>query len=299
MRDTQTLMTNAWKAGIVIPAFNIPYLPMMEPVIRALRDTQCFGQIAVARPEWEKFKAKSFQAVYELYQELKDERFTRIHLDHVPVIDEDNTLVDYENILSGAVELGYESVMVDGSRLSLADNIAATKKIVDMAHAKGVPVEAELGSVLGHEEGPMPSYEELFASGQGFTDPKDAKRFVDETAVDWLSVAVGSVHGAISKAKRDTKKPEARLNIERIQAIQKLIKRPMVLHGGSGIKKEFLLEGFKHGIAKLNIGTTVRQAYEQGCKESEEKGKDHVYRTTVALITEELEIEGSAKIINP
>ena len=299
MRDSKTLMINAWKAGTVIPSFNMPYLPMMEPVIKALQDTQCFGQVAVARPDWEKFEAKSIKAVYELYQELKDERYTRLHLDHVPVIDEDNAQVDYVSILSEAVEIGFGSVMVDGSRLSFEENAAATKKIVEIAHAKGVPVEAELGSVYGHEDGPMPSYEELFTSGKGFTDPEEAKKFVDESGVDWLSVAVGSVHGALSEAKRDQKKVDARLNIERIKAIQKLIARPMVLHGGSGIRKEYLLESFKHGIAKLNIGTVIRQAYEQGLKESEEKGKDNVYRTTIELITKELEIEGSAKIINP
>ncbi|MBD3307567.1 hypothetical protein GF339_14120 [candidate division KSB3 bacterium] len=299
MRDTNTLMHNAWNAGTVIPAFNIPYLPMMQPVINALRDTQCFGLIAVARPEWEKFDAKSYHAVYDLYQQIKDERYTRLHLDHVPVIDEDLQHVDYETILAGAIDLGYGSVMVDGSRLPLQENIAATKKIVERAHAKGIPVEAELGAVLGHEAGPMPSYEELFATGQGFTDPEDARQFVEGTEVDWLSVAVGNIHGAVSQAKRHEKKVEARLNIERIQAIQDAIKRPLVLHGGSGIKKEYLLEGFKHGIAKINIGTAIRHAYEHGCKTSEEQGQAQTYNITVELITEELEIEGSVKVINP
>ncbi len=298
MRDSKTLMINAWNAGVVIPAFNIPYLPMIQPVIKALQETECFGLIAVARPDWEKFKAKSIQVVYETYQQLKDERFTRLHLDHVPVIDEDNQKVDYERILSDALELGYESVMVDGSRLSLQDNITATGKIVKMAHAKGIAVEAELGSVFGHEEGPMPSYEELFTSGRGFTSPKEAKRFVDETRVDWLSVAVGSVHGAISGAKRDEKKPEARLNIERIKEIRDMTQRPLVLHGGSGIQKAYLLAAFKEGVAKINIGTTIRQAYEQGRKTSEQQGVENVYNSTIAVIKEELEIAGSAKIIN-
>ncbi|RQW06371.1 class II fructose-bisphosphate aldolase [candidate division KSB1 bacterium] len=299
MRDSKTLMLNAWKAGTVIPAFNIPYLPMMKPVIKALQDTNCFGLIAVSRPDWEKFEAKSIRAVYETYLEVKDERVARLHLDHVPVIDEDNKVVDYVAILTEAVDLGYESVMIDSSRLSFADNIAATQKIVNMAHKKNVPVEAELGAVMGHEDGPMPSYEELFTSGLGFTDPDEAKRFVDETDVDWLSVAVGSVHGALSAAKRDQKKVEARLNIDRIKAIQAKIARPMVLHGGSGIRKEYLLESFKHGIAKINIGTAIRQAYEQGLKESAAKAYDKVYRTTVESITDELQVEGSAQIINP
>ena len=299
MRTSKELMLNAWNAGTVIPAFNIPYLPMMQPLIKALQDTGCFGQIAVARPEWEKFEAKSIQAVYELYQELKDDQFTRLHLDHVPVIDEDQQQVVYEQIIAEALELGYQSVMVDGSRLSLADNIAATKKVVDLAHAKGVPVEAELGAVYGHESGPMPPYEELFTSGKGFTSPDEARQFVDATGVDWLSVAVGNVHGAIAEAARDKKKVAARLSIDRIKTIKETVARPLVLHGGSGIQKAYLLEAFKNGIAKINIGTTVRHAYEQGCKESEAKGRDNVYRTTVDLITNELEIAGSAAVINP
>jgi ketose-bisphosphate aldolase len=277
----------------------MPYLPMMEPVVRALRETQCFGQIAVARPDWEKFEAQSIRTVYERYQELKDERVTGLHLDHVPVIDEDHQEVDYISIIREAVELGYGSVMVDGSRLSLEDNIAATKKVVEIAHAEGIAVEAELGAVMGHEDGPMPSYEELFTSGMGFTDPAEAKQFVDESGVDWLSVAVGSVHGALSETKRHEKKVNARLNIERIQAIRNTIDRPLVLHGGSGIQKAYLLDAFKNGVAKLNIGTVLRQAYEEGCERSEEQGQENVYRTTLGLIKEELEIKGSAAVINP
>lgn len=299
MTDAKTLMLNAYKAGTVIPSFNMSYLPMMEPVVRALRETQCFGQIAVARPDWEKFEAQSIRTVYERYQELKDECVTGLHLDHVPVIDEDHQEVDYISIIREAVELGYGSVMVDGSRLSLEDNIAATKKVVEIAHAEGIAVEAELGAVMGHEDGPMPSYEELFTSGMGFTDPAEAKQFVDESGVDWLSVAVGSVHGALSATKRHEKKVNARLNIERIQAIRNTIDRPLVLHGGSGIQKAYLLDAFKSGVAKLNIGTVLRQAYEEGCERSEEQGQENVYRTTLGLIKEELEIKGSAAVINP
>ena len=183
MLNSSELMENAWRAGTVIPAFNIPYLPMMEPVIAALRDTGCFGLIAVARADWEKFDAKSIRVVYDTYQELKNEKVTRLHLDHVPVIDEDDLKVDYLSIISEALDLGYPSIMVDGSRLPLEENIAVTKKIVDMAHDKGVAVEAELGAVLGHEEGPLPPYEELFASGKGFTSPQEAKTLVDELSI--------------------------------------------------------------------------------------------------------------------
>ena len=296
---TQELLQTASQAGIVVPSFNIPYLPMMVPVVHALRDARAFGLIAVARLEWRKFEARSMRAVCNEYQRVKDERYTRLHLDHVPVIDEDGLRVDYERTLTEAVQLGYESVMIDGSRLPLEENIAATKRVVDMAHAAGVPVEAELGAVLGHEEGPMPPYEELFASGRGFTDPDEARRFVQETGADWLSVAIGSVHGAISAAKKHEKKIAARLNIEQLAKIRQATNVPLVLHGGSGIPKKYILDAIKNGIAKINIGTAIRQPYQALHEKSIEKARQAVYDATQEIIHDELNIEGSAHIINP
>lgn len=156
MLSTSECMLNARRAGTAIPSFNIPYLPMMDGIVAALRETDNFGLIAVARLEWVKFGAESLRAIYEEYQRVKDERFTRLHLDHVPVIDEDNLRVDYEAVIREAIQLGYQSVMVDGSRLPLAENIQATGKIAHMAHAAGIPVEGELGAVFGHEAGPLP-----------------------------------------------------------------------------------------------------------------------------------------------
>ncbi len=298
MLGTKELINNAWKAGTVIPAFNTPHRPMMEPIVRALRDTRCFGLIAVARLEWIKFEAGSLRDIRDEYERVKDESFTRLHLDHVPVVDEDNFTVEYDAIIAQALNLGYESVMVDGSRLPLDANIAATERMVAMAHAAGVPVEGELGAVLGHEEGPLPPYDELFASGRGFTDPDEAKRFVAETGADWLSVAIGNIHGAVSRARRSEKKVAARLSIERLDAIREAAGVPLVLHGGSGILRKYLLDAFKHGIAKINIGTVIRQAFE-AAGESVEKAQQAVYDTTCDLIRTELELEGSVETINP
>lgn len=290
-------MQAALETRLAILGFNIPYLPMMAPVVRALHDTRCAGLIMVARLEWEKFAAGSPEAIYREYQRVKDPGFTRLHLDHVPVIDEDNLSVDFEGILIEAVRLGYDSVMVDGSRLSLDENIAATRRVVDMAHATGVAVEAELGAVLGHETGPLPPYEELFASGRGFTDPEEARRFVVETGVDWLSVAIGSVHGAITAAERREKKVEARLSIERLAALREATGIPLVLHGGTGIRKEYVIEAMRHDIAKINVATAIRQPYEALMNTSTEAALEAVYNTTVALIREELELEGTADIL--
>lgn len=295
---TNECMLNARRAGTAIPAFNIPYLPMMEPVVAALRDMESFALITVARLEWTKFEARSLKAVYDEYQRVKDERFTRLHLDHVPVIDEDNLRVDYVAVIREAVQLGYQSVMVDGSRLPLDDNIQATKKIVQIAHTAGIPVEGELGAVFGHEAGPLPSYEELFATGKGFTDPEDAKRFVQETGVDWLSVAVGNIHGAVLGVARHNKKVEGRLNIEHLDRINQAIRIPLVLHGGSGIKRECLRDAIQHGITKINIGTAIRQPYETAMKESVAAGQKAVYEASVQVLNEELQVRGAMHQIN-
>ena len=158
MKSTAELMNNANKAGLVIPAFNVPYLPMIEPVIRAVVDQDCFALVESARLEWFKFGAISPAAVMDEYQKWAKPDYVRIHLDHVPVIDEDNVQVDYLSTIREAIQLGYQSVMVDGSRLDLEGNIEATRQVAEMAHQAGVPCEAELGAVLGHEVGPLPPY---------------------------------------------------------------------------------------------------------------------------------------------
>lgn len=292
-------MLAAWRAGKVIPAFNIPYLPIMKAVVCALRDTNTFALVQVARPEWEKFEARSLRAIRQEYERVKDERYTRLHLDHVPVLDEDGLPVDFEAIIAEAVDLGYESVMVDGSRLGLEENIQATRKVVKMAHDAGIPVEAELGMVLGHEAGPLPPYEELFESGRGFTDPAEAGRLVAETGADWLSVAIGNIHGAISGAARSQKKVEARLDIAHLDKIQEAAPVPLVLHGGSGIRKEYLRQAFGHGVAKINIGTTIRQAYEAHRSQSQSAACQRVYDAVVNLLVTQLEVAGSAAAIQP
>ncbi len=292
---SSAIVRRAHSAGFAIPAFNVPYLPMIEPVVSALRDTDCFGFIAVARLEWEKFEAGGPGPVRVEYERVKDERFTRLHLDHTPVIDEDHLSVDYMAIIEEAIGLGYDSVMVDGSRLPFEENVEATRRVVEAAHAAGIPAEAELGAVLGHEAGPLPDYEELMASGRGFTDVEEARSFVEQTGVDWLSVAVGNIHGAISGAAKSRKKPEARLSIPRLQELAAATRVPLVLHGGSGIRRESLREGMRNGIAKINVGTTLRQAYEAALSSGLDIAKEAVYDATVQVIQQELGVEGTAR----
>ena len=236
----------AWQHHTIVPAFNIPYLPMARPVAQA-------------------------------------------------IIDEDHKRVDFMPILERAVKAGYQSVMVDGSRLSLEENIATTKQVAEFAHANGIACEAELGSVMGHEgSGANMDYEEIFRTKKGFTDLNEAKRFAAETGCDWLSVAVGSIHGAIADGVRNQKKPEARLDIQHIADLSKITGIPLVLHGGSGINNQCILDGIANGIAKINVGTEIRQTYERTLAETGdvEKARAAVYTRTCEIIRS-FRIEGN------
>jgi len=185
--------------------------------------------------------------------------------------------------------------MIDGSRLSLEENIKVTHEVV--ALAGGVPVEAELGAVLGHEAGPLPPYEELFKTGRCFTRPEEAERFVKESGCAWLSVAIGNIHGAVSEAARDQKKVEARLSLDHLETLAKITKIPLVLHGGSGIRQADVLASMKKGIAKINVGTEIRQAYEQALRDtgSVQKAQDATFERTASLIKDWFKTAGIAK----
>lgn len=288
MPELKVIVQNASKAGVALPAFNVPYLPMLAPVVQAVVDQNSFALIETARLEWLKFEAGGPEAVAREFFRWQNPGHVRLHLDHVPVIDEDGQRVDYLAIIQQAIGLGYHSVMVDGSRLLLDENIAATSQVALMAHQAGIPCEAELGAVLGHEAGPLPPYDELFASGKGFTKVDEARRFVAETGCDWLSVAIGNVHGAISAGYKDQKKIAARLNLDHLERLFQATAIPLVLHGGSGILQEYVLASFQKGIAKINIGTEIRQAYESALRSSGKTSaaQDAVYERTTWLIGE-------------
>lgn len=288
------LVARAAEIKTAIPAFNIPYLPMMEPVVRAVRDAEAFAFIDVARLEWVKFEARGPLEIKQEYDRCSDPKHTRLHLDHVPVIDEDDNRVDYLPVIEQALSLGYDSVMVDGSRLPLGENIAATRSVCKMAHAHGVPVEGELGAVLGHESGPMPPYEQLFADGTGFTDPAQAEEFVASTGVDWLSIAFGNIHGPISAAERKKEKISARLNIEHLTKIRDRVAVPIVLHGGSGIKNENIVQAIEHGVAKINIASDLRRPYEAEKDRDLSKARAEVYNATRRCLAQ-LGLEGTAR----
>jgi len=290
------IVREAHNEHILVPAFNAAHLTMIEPICKELAALDTFGLVEVSRPDIERWGAQSIEAVATEYRKWAHPRHTALHLDHVPVIDEEGHEVDWRTMIQNGLDCGYDSVMIDASRLELEDNIRVTADVVKMAAQVGVPVEAELGAVLGHEPGPIPDYEELFRSGRGFTAPAEATRFVQETGVDWLSVAVGNIHGAIAGAAADGPKVRARLNIERVKLLSDATHVPLVLHGGSGIPSEYILDAVQHGVVKLNIGTEIRQAYERELRTSgSEKSAQDAVAASIRQLADQYRLAGTAE----
>lgn len=290
---SRELVKKALENQTIIPAFNIPHIPMVAPIVAAIKDNNSVGMIQVARVEWLNFQSQSLQHIAKEYQKYKEPGYTFLHLDHIPVIDENQKRVDYMKYIKEACAEGYESVMIDGSRLSLAENIEKTREVADYVHAFDIACEAELGAVMGHESEPLElSYEEIFAQKKGFTDIEEARKFAAESECDWLSVAAGSIHGAVAESMRDQKKPSGKLDIEYLGKLFETTNIPLVLHGGSGIPKHYIQAAVKTGIAKMNIGTELRQAYEFSMREKDDiaAAQEKVYEVCCRMIKEDLEI---------
>lgn len=158
-----------------------------------------------------------------------------LHLDHCKDLD----------TIYRAIKAGFTSVMYDGSALSFEENMKNTKLVCDIAHACGVSVEAELGSLATGEK----SHEGSASDVEAYTDPKAAKTFVKNTGVDTLAVSIGTVHGLYKG------KPNIRIDI--LKRINEKLSIPLVLHGGSGTPEKDILNCIKNGIVKINVNTEI------------------------------------------
>lgn len=143
---------------------------------------------------------------------------------------------------------GFSAVMIDGSKLPYAENVALVRRVVEVAHAAGVSVEAELGRIGGTEDDIRVADREA-----SMTDPEEAKRFVEETGVDLLAVAIGTAHGVYHG--------EPRLDFARLEEIDRLVEIPLVLHGASGVPDEAIRRAVRSGVDKINIDTELRLAF--------------------------------------
>ena len=230
---SKEMILAAQRGGYAVPAFNFENMEMVQAILAAAEET---GSPVLLQTTPSTIKYMTLRQAYAMVKAEADAVRVPVslHLDHCE---------SYEGVCA-ALEAGYSSVMIDASKLDFEENIALTQKTVQAARERGVPVEAELGTVGGKEDG--------HSAAIAYTDPAQAVDFFQRTGVDLFAVAIGTAHGFY--------KGEPKLDFELLQTIAGLISAPLVLHGGSGIPDEMIKKTIELGICKVNFATELRAA---------------------------------------
>lgn len=243
--NMKELLKDAQDGNYAVGSFSVANMEMVLGVLKAARELSApvILQIAEVR-----LKQSPLEIIGPLMVAAAENADTpvAVHFDHGKT----------EGKIKQALDLGFTSVMFDGSHLPLDENIATTKRIIDIAGKYNASVEAEIGCVGGSEDGS----EDIAIN---CTKPQDAVRFEAETGVDALAIAIGNAHGNYKDV------PKLRFDI--LQKVNEMTNTPLVLHGGTGISPDDFVKCSKNGIKKINIATatfdcveqSVRQAYEQ------------------------------------
>jgi len=252
-------MVPARRSGYAVGAFNVNNLEAVLAVAEAAAEEKSPAIVAVT-PSAIKYAGLPYLSKIVRTAAESSPVPMSLHLDHGE---------DFETA-SKCIAAGFTSVMIDGSHLKFNENIALTKRVVEIAYPEGVSVEAELGRLAGVEESTVEEKDAIL------TDPKAAKDFVERTKVDALAVAIGTSHGAYKF------KAEPKLDFERLKLISRQVSQPLVLHGASsvpswiiekaskygaelsgakGIPEEHIKKAISMGIAKINIDTDLRLAF--------------------------------------
>ncbi len=218
--------------GYAVGQFNINNLEYIQAFLQAAEEEK--SPIILGVSEGAGRYMGGFKVVVAMVESLIKEYGTTvpvaIHLDHGSSFEK----------CAEAIHAGFTSVMIDASSKPLAENIATTKKVVELAHIHGVSVEAELGIVGGQED-------DVIAEGVIYADPAECKQLVEEAGVDCLAPALGSVHGPYQG--------EPNLGFAEMKEISELVDVPLVLHGGTGIPTKDIQHAISLGTAKINVNT--------------------------------------------
>jgi tagatose 1,6-diphosphate aldolase GatY/KbaY len=237
---TEQMMAQADQGGYAIGAFNVENMEMVLAVLRAAEEMRA-PVILQTTPSTIKYAGLAMYYANVSAAAKKASVPVALHLDHGSSFE----------LATQAFRTGYTSIMIDGSKEPFEENIALTKRVADVCRPSGIPVEAELGKVGGKED-------DLECNDPGYTDPDDAVRFVEETGITSLAVAIGTAHGIY--------KGEPKLDVERLSQIRAKVSIPLVLHGASGVPDEAVRECIRRGISKVNFATELRIAYSNGIK---------------------------------
>ena len=247
--NSNEILKNAKLNKYGIGAFNVHCLEMLPSMVKSgiIKNAPVILQISNGTAEYIGMKL----LVNSMKTLVEDTNLPFVlHLDHTK---------DFE-MIKKAIDAGFTSVMIDGSSLSLSENIELTKRVVEYAHSKNVSVEGELGTIGGTEEGISVHEDDIM-----YTRPEDAQKFLKETNVDALAIAIGTSHGQY--------KSKAKLNFEILKKINEISDKPLVLHGGTGVSDVDIKTCITNGISKINVGTEVNIAWIREAKIQFEKSK--------------------------
>ncbi len=234
------IMQKADREGYAVGAFNVENMEMVMAVIKACEELRA-PAILQTTPSTVKYAGLDMYHANVSAAAKRASVPIALHLDHGNSFE----------LAMQALRIGYTSIMIDGSKLDFEENISLSKRVADACRPSGIPVEAELGKVGGKED-------DMSCDDPGYTDPDDAVRFVNETGITSLAVAIGTAHGIY--------KGEPKLDVERLSAIRKVVSIPLVLHGASGVPDEAVKDCIRRGISKVNFATELRIAFSDGIK---------------------------------
>lgn len=232
---SEQMLLAAQRGGYAVGAFNVENMEMVKAVIAAAEELNAPVMLQTT-PSTVKYGGLEMYAAIAAVEARTAKVPVCLHLDHGNSFE----------LAAQAVKAGYTSVMIDGSGEDFEHNIAVSRRVVRMAGACGIPVEAELGKVGGKED-------DLTAENDANTDPAQAKEFVERTGISSLAIAIGTAHGFYEGTPV--------LDKERVSEIRRTVSVPLVLHGASGLSDADVKECVRRGICKVNFATELRVAY--------------------------------------
>ena len=239
---SKELLEKAQQGGYAVGAFNVENMEMVQAVVAAAEELKS-PVIMQTTPSTVKYAGLDYYYANVKAAAEKASVPVVIHLDHGNSFE----------LAMQALRTGYTSIMIDGSHDSFEENIKVSKAVADACRPSGVSVEAELGKVGGKED-------DLDGGEDNpYTDPQEAKEFVEKTGVDSLAVGIGTAHGVY--------KGKPNLQFDVLSQIREVVDIPLVLHGTSGVPDEDVKECIKRGICKVNYATDLRIAFTKGVNE--------------------------------
>jgi len=237
------LLKKAEEGGYAVGAFNCNNMEIVQAIIAA---AEAEKSPVIMQASQGAIKYAGIEYITAMARVAADNASVPValHLDHGTSF----------NQVMMCIRKGFSSVMIDGSKLPFEENVEVTNRVIAVARAVGVSVEAELGKIGGTEDDIHVNERDAL-----FTKPEEAKEFVDRTGVDALAVAIGTAHGQYKGI------PE--LDFPRLEKIRSLVNIPIVLHGSSGVPDDAIEKAIQLGVRKVNIDTNIREAFVQACRD--------------------------------